>query len=116
MKSKPVALWKGIVGTVLSSIALLAFSTIAVLWLSFVQDNETRVAILIIVIVLFVLISISFVINLVNLVETSKYKKTENKKALEAKDTSDKEKKELLLKLLSEGKISVEEYNNLSKQ
>ena len=108
-EKQPVALWKGIVGTALSGTLLLvlvpfdflviAFHNNELLWLSVTLLMCTAVCL------------ISLILSLFNLVSTINSKKSQprvNNKKKESEDNL-----ELLHKLLSEGKITIEEYDKL---
>ena len=106
---KPVALWKGIVGTALSGFLLLilipfdffvtSLNKNELLWLSVTLLTCTAVCLF------------SLIISLVNLISTTNYKKNKSRQVREKENSNDNI--ELLHKLLLEGKITIEEYDKL---
>lgn len=108
-EKQPVALWKGIVGTALSGMLLLilipfdfvvvALNQNELLWLSVTLLTCTAVCLL------------SLILSLINLISAVNYKKSQPRLVPE-KENSDNN-TELLHKLLSEGKITIEEYDQL---
>ena len=111
-EKRPVALWKGIVGTVISVTNVIAIPLIAMPFI-FGADKIKTVQILWIIFgVCEAFAIIWLILNLYNLITAVKYRK---KHKGEAKDNKVENKTELLHKLLEEGKITIEEYDRLSK-
>ena len=108
-EKQPVALWKGIVGTALSGMLLLilvpfdfvvvALNQNELLWLSVTLLTCTAVCLL------------SLILSLVNLISTINYKKSQPIQVPERENSDNNT--ELLHKLLSKGKITIEEYDQL---
>lgn len=111
---KPVALWKGIVGTALSGTILLLFIPLIpfVAW----SDNDFPLWVKVFVFIASFVCLFSLVVSIFNLASAIKYKDVQRfEKSLEKddKDSDADDKTELLHKLLSEGKITIEEYDKL---
>ena len=100
---KPVALWKGILGTVLSSIILLVLIPLILVFSFVYTENPTWVQVILYTSAIVCLVSL--IISVINLTSTIDYKKEQTAKR--------KDNVELLDKLLSEGKITAEEYLRL---
>ena len=112
-KEEPVALWKGIVGTALSGFALLL--TFVVFLVFYVLIRVLPDWAVIVIFICFVVGLLSLIISIGNIRATMEYKRTlkELENAHHKKDNNTKS--ELLHKLLSEGKITIEEYDELNK-
>ena len=110
---KPVALWKGIVGTVASAFVLLIVFAFFLVY--FVIEKNSNIWVILGVLVAFVIGLASLIISIYNLNETIYYR--EQARTLEKTQTKQNKqgKSKLLHKLLSEGKITIEEYDELSK-
>lgn len=109
---KPVALWKGIVGTALSGIILLLFIPLIpfVTW----SDNDFPLWVKVFVFIASFVCLFSLVVSIFNLASAIKYKDVQRfEKSLEQDNEESDDKTELLHKLLSEGKITIEEYDKL---
>ena len=115
---KPVALWKGIVGTALSGMIIMVCLPF---FIFFAYVNGEKEYWLIITLAVAILVCMfSLILSVSNLITTVNYKRNANIDSSiisikeETVDTSnDDEKTELLHKLLSEGKITIEEYDQL---
>lgn len=115
---KPVALWKGIVGTALSGTLILLLTPTYLIYLNYPGDKEQW---LLLTLVISIIVCIfSLIVSLSNLISTANYKR--NAKAdssvisIKEENTipsDNNEKTELLHKLLAEGKITIEEYDQL---
>lgn len=117
---KPVALWKGIVGTALSSVAILTCIPVLALLIGAVKSGLMWTMFSIFAVIL-VISLIFFPINLTNLIQTVKYKKAhrndENNTNKEVeKEPEQDDNTELLRKMLKEGRITIEEYDQLKKK
>lgn len=110
---KPVALWKGIVGTAVSGFVLVL---VFVIFLFLYLYNKILPDWAIIwILVAFVLGMISLILGIINIrgaVEYNKQNKSTTQINTKKNDTA---KSELLHRLLSEGKITIEEYDELNK-
>ena len=100
---KPVALWKGILGTVLSSVILLVLIPLILVFSFLYKENPIWVQVILYTSAIVCLVSL--IISVINLTSTIDYKKEQTAKR--------KDNVELLDKLLSEGKITAEEYLRL---
>ena len=113
---KPVALWKGIVGTAITSVNILGFTPLLIIVLFMPKDGIFWTYFSIISFVLLISL-IYFPINLINLIQTAKYKREQ--RALEAEKEKEPVEEvkpddtELLHRLLKEGHITIEEYDRL---
>ena len=118
---KPIALWKGIVGTALSGTLILLLTPTYLIYLNYPGDKEQW---LLLTLVISIIVCIfSLIVSLSNLISTANYKR--NAKAdssvISIKEenivpSDSNEKTELLHKLLAEGKITIEEYDQLSNK
>lgn len=109
---KPIALWKGIVGTAITSVNILGLTPVLIVVLLMPKTGLFWMYFSIIAFALLISL-IYFPINLVNLIQAAKYKKEhrtiEKAKAEESKPDDT----ELLHRLLQEGHITIEEYDRL---
>ena len=117
---KPVALWKGIVGTALSGTGIICFTPIVAIYLGLPKDGAIWTIFSIFAVALFFAV-VFFPINLINLIQAVKYKKAhrndENATDKEAeKEPEQDDNTELLRKMLKEGRITIEEYDQLKKK
>ena len=112
-REEPVALWKGIVGTAVSGFALLIIFLVFIFL--YVLNKVLPDWAIIIIFVGFVIVMITLFISIGNIQGAVEYKRTleELENAHHKKDNNTKS--ELLHKLLSEGKITIEEYDELNK-
>ena len=115
-KREPVALWKGIVGTALSGTLLLILTPAYLIYLNYSGDKEQWLLITLLVSIIVCLFSL--IVSLSNLISTTNYKRNAKVDSSvvsikEEEASENDEKTELLHKLLSEGKITIEEYNQL---
>lgn len=111
-EKKPVALWKGIAGTAVSSF-LLILALILYIPLYFYQKVLPDWTFLWFVVAVVVGLG-SLVISIYNLYEAIVYRKIEEpEKKQSPKGKKEEDNSELLHKLLKEGKITIEEYDQL---
>lgn len=115
-KREPVALWKGIVGTALSGTLLMLLTPAYLIYLNYPGDKEQWLLITLVVSIIVCLFSL--IVSLSNLISTTNYKRNAKVDSSvigikEEEASENDEKTELLLKLLSEGKITIEEYDQL---
>lgn len=115
-KREPVALWKGIVGTALSGTLLMLLTPAYLVYLNYPGDKEQWLLITLVVSIIVCLFSL--IVSLSNLISTTNYKRNAKVDSsvisIKEEEASDNdEKTELLHKLLSEGKITIEEYDQL---
>ena len=115
---KPVALWKGIVGTALSGTLIMLLTPTYLVYLNYTGDKEQWL--LLTLVISIIVCAFSLIISLSNLIATANYKRNSKAdssvisiKEENAIPSDDNEKIELLHKLLSEGKITIEEYDKL---
>ena len=108
---EPVALWKGIVGTALSGTLL--FVLVPVFYRFSFVEKGTPMWIMIILFVSIAVCIFTLIISILNLISASNYKR--ELRNMEEQEEDD-DKTELLHKLLSEGKITIEEYDELRKK
>lgn len=115
-KEKPIALWKNIVGVVVSGLALIIVPTFTLL---FYNNASQKVLWFILFIIGTMLCLLLLVVNIANLLKTIQLKKENTSPVIAAKVESKSSEKddntELLHKLLKEGKITIEEYDQLKK-
>ena len=104
---RKIPLWQPIVGLVISD---LAGGAAFFLFVVFIVKNFP-IWLILLMALLFILGLVFWIINLVNLVRAIKQRR---RKRIPAKSGEDK--KELLHKLLSEGKITIDEYDELMKK
>ena len=118
---KPVALWKGIVGTALSGTLILLLTPTYLIYLNYPGDKEQWLLLTLVVSIIVCIFSL--IVSLSNLISTANYKR--NAKAdssvisIKEENTipsDNNEKTELLHKLLAEGKITIEEYDKLRNE
>ena len=112
-KEEPVALWKGIVGTAVSGFALLII--FLVFLFLYVLNKVLPDWAVILIFVGFVTVMFSLVISINNIREAVEYKQVLEDLENNSSTKSNGVKDEILHKLLSEGKITVEEYDELNK-
>ena len=117
-REEPVALWKGIAGTAISGFALLLTFLVFLFW--YLLNKVLPDWAVIIIFVAFLVCLFSLVISINNIREAVEYKKTieDLERVRLEKVRLEKEgatKSEILHKLLSEGKITIEEYDELNK-
>lgn len=115
-KREPVALWKGIVGTALSGTLLMLLTPAYLVYLNYPGDKEQWLLITLVVSIIVCLFSL--IVSLSNLISTTNYKRNAKVDSSvisikEEEASENDEKTELLHKLLSEGKITIEEYDQL---
>lgn len=115
-KREPVALWKGIVGTALSGTLLMLLTPAYLIYLNYPGDKEQWLLITLVVSIIVCLFSL--IVSLSNLISTTNNKRNAkvDSSVISIKDeeaSENDEKTELLHKLLSEGKITIEEYDQL---
>lgn len=115
-KREPVALWKGIVGTALSGALLMLLTPAYLIYLNYHGDKEQWLLITLVVSIIVCLFSL--IVSLSNLISTTNYKRNAKVDSSvisikEEEASENDEKTELLHKLLSEGKITIEEYDQL---
>ena len=111
---KPVPLWKGIVGTAVSAFALILIAMITIIVYSINKSMEMWLIVLLLVAGIVCLIS--FIISLINISDAKEHKRQSNFIEANSKPSKEDPKKiELLRKLLAEGKITIEEYDELKK-
>lgn len=118
-KREPVALWKGIVGTALSGTLLMLLTPAYLVYLNYPGDKEQWLLIALVVSIIVCLFSL--IVSLSNLISTTNYKRNTKVDSsvisIKEEEASDNdEKTELLHKLLSEGKITIEEYDQLKNK
>ena len=100
-------LWQPIVGLVISDIAGGAAFFLFIIFIA----KQFPIWLILLMLFLFILGLVLWIINLVNLVKAIKQRR---RKRVPVKSGEDK--KELLHKLLSEGKITIDEYDELMKK
>ena len=115
-KREPVALWKGIVGTALSGTLLMLLTPAYLVYLNYPGDKEQWLLVTLVASIIVCLFSL--IISLSNLISTTNYKRNAKVDSSvisikEEEASENDEKTELLHKLLSEGKITIEEYDQL---
>lgn len=115
-KREPVALWKGIVGTALSGTLLMFLTPAYLVYLNYPGDKEQWLLITLVVSIIVCIFSL--IVSISNLISTVNYKRNvkvdSSVISIKEEEASDNdEKTELLHKLLSEGKITIEEYDQL---
>lgn len=112
---KPVELWKGIVGTAVSAFVILLVACIYVPFYFSLQDIPLWVTIWVLVATL--ICTFTLIIGIINIKEALAYKRQRSfiKSTQPAPKQEDPNKTELLHKLLAEGKITIEEYDELNK-
>ena len=111
-KREPVALWKGIVGTALSGTLLMVLT----LYLYYEGDKEQWLLVTLVICIIVCIFSL--IVSISNLISTANYKRNAKVDSSvisikEEEASENDEKTELLHKLLSEGKITIEEYDQL---
>ncbi len=118
---KPVALWKGIVGTALSGFLLLFLTPAYLIYLNYDGDKEQWI--LITLVVSIVVCIFTLIVSISNLISTANYKRNAriDSSVISIKEenevpSNNNEKTELLHKLLAEGKITIEEYDKLRNE
>lgn len=118
---KPVALWKGIVGTALSGFLLLFLTPAYLIYLNYDGDKEQWILVTLVVSIIVCIFSL--IVSLSNLIATANYKRNArvDSSVISIKEESEvpsdnNEKTELLHKLLAEGKITIEEYDKLRNE
>ena len=118
---KPVALWKGIVGTALSGTLIMLLTPTYLVYLNYPGDKEQWL--LLTLVISIIVCAFSLIISLSNLIATANYKRNSKAdssvisiKEENAIPSDDNEKTELLHKLLAEGKITIEEYDKLRNE
>lgn len=116
-KREPVALWKGIVGTALSGVLLMLLTPAYLIYLNYPGDDKEQ-WLLITLVVSIIVCLFSLIVSLSNLISTANYKRNAKVDSSvisikEEEASENDEKTELLHKLLSEGKITIEEYDQL---
>lgn len=111
-KSKPIALWKSIVGATLSSFAFLTYLGLLIATYFALIKEGMPLWVWAIFMALILVSLILLILNIDNLIKTIKYKKEQKR----SNAVADSNKKELLHKLLEEGKITIEEYDELMKK
>ena len=104
-EKKPVALWKGIVGTALSGTILLVLTPLMIFFTAFKNDAPLWALVTIYTSALVCIFSL--ILSIMNINTAVSFKKTERKQG--------EENLELLRQLLAEGKITIEEYDQLKK-
>ena len=104
-QKKPVALWKGIVGTALSGTILLVLVPFMIFFTAF--KNEAPLWALVTIYTSGLVCIFSLIISVINLSTAVAFKKSEREQG--------EENIELLRQLLAEGKITIEEYDQLKK-
>ena len=112
-EQKPVALWKGIVGTAISGTVLSILVPIEIVLVSHIEKVELWL--LLTITLCSCVCFFSLIVSLYNLITTSNYRK-EHREIVEErkpKQENNDEKTELLHRLLAEGKITIEEYDKL---
>jgi len=111
---KPVPLWKGIVGTAVSAFALILVAMITII--IYAVNKSMEVWLITLLLIAGIICLVSFIISLVNLSDAKEYKRQNNAVENNSKPIKeDPNKIELLRKLLAEGKITIEEYDELKK-
>ena len=110
---KPVALWKGIVGTAVSGFVLLLIFLIYLLCYFIYKLLPDWTVILILVAFLIGLFSLIFSVS--NIHDALEYKKQFEVIENASRKKEELAKSKLLHKLLSEGRITIEEYDELIK-
>ena len=114
-KREPVALWKGIVGTALSGTLLMVLTPVYLIYLNYEGDKEQWLLVTLVICIIVCIFSL--IVSISNLISTANYKrnaKVDSSVVSIKEEVSDNdEKTELLHKLLSEGKITIEEYDQL---
>ena len=110
---RPVALWKGITGTAVSGFLLVLVFLIFLLF--YVYNKLLPDWAIIWILVAFIIGIFSLIISIINIRDALEYKNQLDaiEKASIKKDNSVKN--EILHRLLSEGKITIEEYDEFSK-
>ena len=118
---KPVALWKGIVGTALSGFLLLILTPAYLIYLNYDGDKEQWLLVTLVVSIIVCIFSL--IVSLSNLISTANYKRNAkvDSSVISIKEehevpSDSNEKTELLHKLLAEGKITIEEYDKLRNE
>ena len=110
---RPIALWKGIVGTAVSGFLLVLIFVIFLLF--YMLDKKLPDWTVIFFLVAFIIGMFTLAISIGNIRETLEYKKQmeeiEKMHSKKNKNNSD----EILHRLLAEGKITIEEYDELKK-
>lgn len=110
---KPVELWKGIVGTAASGFIWVV--TFLVFIIFYILKITIPTPLLIFFIVAIVIGVISFIISVLNLYEAIVYRRHLKELEEQSQKRNSGKKVELLHRLLSEGKITIEEYDELNK-
>ena len=111
---KPVPLWKGIVGTAVSAFSLILVAMITII--IYAVNKSMEVWLIALLLIAGIICLVSFIISLVNLSDAKEYKRQNNAVENNSKPIKeDPNKIELLRKLLTEGKITIEEYDELKK-
>ena len=112
---KPVPLWKGIVGTAVS--AFILFVVFIVFLLLYVSEKGGPMWLMIFLFVAAVVSLISLILGIVNISDANAYRRqNQTVKVINSSSQVENSKKiELLHKLLAEGKITIEEYDELKK-
>ena len=112
---RPVPLWKGIAGASVSAFVLLLSALITIV--VYYVNKSMEIWLIIFLLVAGIICLLSFAISLVNISEAVAYRRqNETAKANAAPRQKDNSKRiELLRKLLAEGKITIEEYDELKK-
>ena len=104
-EKKPVALWKDIVGTALSGTVLLVLAPLIVFLTAFKEGTPLWAFVTVYTCIAVCIFSL--IISIINLSSAITYKRI--------KPSQREDKTELLHQLLSEGKITIEEYDRLKK-
>ncbi len=110
---KPVALWKGIVGTAVSGFVILL--AVCLFFPLYSVADEYQAWLIVWFIVAVIVCTISLVISLNNIKDAVAYKGRLNRQKKVVPPEENNEKTELLHRLLAEGKITIEEYDLLNK-
>ena len=109
---KPVALWKGIVGTALSGTILVVLIPFLIIISS--VDTDIELWVKVILVVSAIVCTFSLIISIINLSSNANYRRRNAQENEPEKPEANSDNKELLHKLLAEGKITIEEYDKLS--
>ena len=110
---EPVALWKGIAGTAISGFALLLTFLVFMFW--YLLNKVLPDWAVIIIFVAFLVCLFSLVISINNIREAVEYKRFIEELEAKSPKKDSATKNEILHRLLSEGKITIEEYDELNK-
>ena len=110
---RPVALWKGIAGTAASGFVLLI--TFVFFLVYYIIEKRSEFWVILFILVAFIIGMISLIISIYNTYEALEYKKQINENRQTQPSKNNAKKSELLHKLLAEGRITIEEYDELNK-